>query len=153
VARRITSWQRSEAVPGARGITILADPTYTPPAQLQVLEDAARARGLKPVVLTAGKEAEIVPAIDKAKEVGGYRLPPNSRANREASSTMTMRTPFPSILGYPQENTLHRRPHHHSAIRQPVIRFSTGVAMLGVIEVVGGRLGPCNSTSRLTISR
>jgi hypothetical protein len=55
-----------EAVPGARGIAILADPNYTPPAQLQVLEDAARARGLKPVVFTAGKEAEIVFAISEA---------------------------------------------------------------------------------------
>jgi putative tryptophan/tyrosine transport system substrate-binding protein len=63
-----------EAVPGARGIAILADPNYTPPAQLQVLEDAARARGLKAIVLTAGKEAEIVPAMDNAKESGATAL-------------------------------------------------------------------------------
>jgi putative ABC transport system substrate-binding protein len=63
-----------EAVPGARNIAILADPTYTVPAQLQVLEDAARVRGRTAVVLTAGKEAEIAPAMDKAKESGATAL-------------------------------------------------------------------------------
>ncbi len=63
-----------EAVPGARDIAILADPTYTPSAQVKVLEDAARARGLKPVVLTAAKEAEIAPAMDKARESGATAL-------------------------------------------------------------------------------
>jgi putative tryptophan/tyrosine transport system substrate-binding protein len=56
-----------EAVPGARNIAILADPTYTVPAQLQV-------RGRTAVVLTAGKEAEIAPAMDKAKESGATAL-------------------------------------------------------------------------------
>jgi ABC-type uncharacterized transport system substrate-binding protein len=63
-----------EAVPGARDIAILADPTYTPPAQVKVIEDAARARGLKPVVVTAGTEAEIAPAMDKAKQSGATAL-------------------------------------------------------------------------------
>ena len=63
-----------EAVPGVRAIGILADPTFTYPAQLKVLEDAARARGVEPVVLTAGKEAEIAPAMDKAKASGAAVL-------------------------------------------------------------------------------
>jgi putative ABC transport system substrate-binding protein len=36
----------TEALPSARGIAILANPTDTPPAQLQALEDAARARSV-----------------------------------------------------------------------------------------------------------
>ena len=34
-----------EAVPDARNIAILADPNYTPPAELQALQNATRARG------------------------------------------------------------------------------------------------------------
>ena len=63
-----------EAVPGARDIAILADPTYTPPAQVKILEEAARARGMKAVLVTAEKEAEIAPAMDKAKELGAIAL-------------------------------------------------------------------------------
>ena len=63
-----------EAVPGVRGIAILADPTFTNPAQLEVLEDAARARGLKPAVVTATKQEDIEPAMDKAKESGATAL-------------------------------------------------------------------------------
>ena len=62
-----------EAVPGTRSIAILADPTFTFPAQLQVLEDAARARSLKPAVVTAKNQAEIAPAMDKGKESGAER--------------------------------------------------------------------------------
>ena len=63
-----------EAVPGARNIAILADPSYTVSSQLQALEDTARARGLTAVVLTARKDTEIAPAMDKAKGSGATAL-------------------------------------------------------------------------------
>ena len=63
-----------EVVPIARRIAILADPTVTSQAQLKVLEDAARARGIEPVVITAEKQAEIAPAMDKAKASGAAAL-------------------------------------------------------------------------------
>ena len=63
-----------EAVPGARNIAILADPSYTVSSQLRALEDTARARGLTAVVLTARKDTEIAPAMDKAKGSGATAL-------------------------------------------------------------------------------
>jgi len=63
-----------KAVPDASKIAILADPTFTYPAQLQVLEDAARAHGVEPRVFTAGKQAEIAPAMDKSKASGATAL-------------------------------------------------------------------------------
>jgi putative ABC transport system substrate-binding protein len=63
-----------EVVPSAQKIAILADPAFTYPAQLQVLEDAARAHGVEALVLTAGKQAEIAPAMDKAKASGAAAL-------------------------------------------------------------------------------
>jgi putative ABC transport system substrate-binding protein len=63
-----------EVVPSAQKIAILADPAFTYPAQLQVLEDAARAHGVEALVLTAGKQAEIAPTMDKAKASGAAAL-------------------------------------------------------------------------------
>ena len=95
-----------EAVPSARDIAILADPTYTPPAQLKLLEDAARARGLKPVVLMAGKEAEIVPAIDKTKEWGATALNVLSThlfsANRRVIIERAAALHLPAIYEWPE---------------------------------------------------
>jgi putative tryptophan/tyrosine transport system substrate-binding protein len=96
----------TEAVPSARSIAILADPAYTSPAQLQVLEDAARARGLKPGVLTAGKEAEIAPAIDKAKGVGATALNVLSThlfsANRRVIIERAAALQLPAIYEWPE---------------------------------------------------
>ena len=63
-----------EAVPGASKIAVLADPTFTHPAHLQVLEDAARAHGVEPMVFTAGKQEQIAPTMDKAKASGATAL-------------------------------------------------------------------------------
>ena len=95
-----------EAVPSARGIAILADPNHTPPAQLQVLEDAARARGLKPMILTAGKESEIVPVMDKAKESGAAPLNvPRSTMRVCATPSPTGPSMFYNILPRPPLGT------------------------------------------------
>jgi len=95
-----------EAVPGTRSIAILADPTFTFPAQLQVLEDAARARSLKPAVVTAKNQAEIAPAMDKGKESGATALnvlaaplfPVNRRIVIERAAALRL----PAIYEWPE---------------------------------------------------
>jgi putative ABC transport system substrate-binding protein len=95
-----------EAVPGVRGIAILADPAVISPAQLQILEDAARARGLEPVVLTAGKEAEIAPAMDKAKASGATALnvlsSPLFSVNRRVVIERAAALRLPAIYEWPE---------------------------------------------------
>jgi putative ABC transport system substrate-binding protein len=63
-----------EAVPGARRIAILTDPTFTPPAELPALLSAVRARGVEVEVFTAATPEQITPAMDKAKEWGATAL-------------------------------------------------------------------------------
>jgi putative ABC transport system substrate-binding protein len=63
-----------EAVPSARNIAILADPNNTPPAELEALQNAARARGVEVAVFTVGKPEQIAPAMDKAKASGATAL-------------------------------------------------------------------------------
>ena len=63
-----------EAVPGARRIAVLADPTITQPAQLQALQNATRARGVEVAVFSAGTPELIAPTMDKAKEWGATAL-------------------------------------------------------------------------------
>jgi putative ABC transport system substrate-binding protein len=96
-----------EALPGASKIAILADPTFTPPAQLQLLEDAARARGVEPVVLTAGKQAEIAPAMDKAKASRATALnvlstPLFSAENRRVVIERAAALRLPAIYEWPE---------------------------------------------------
>jgi putative tryptophan/tyrosine transport system substrate-binding protein len=55
-----------EVVPDARRIAILADSKVTQPAELQALQNSARARGVELVIFTAGVPEEITPAMDKA---------------------------------------------------------------------------------------
>ena len=57
-----------EAMPGARRIAALVDPTITQPAELQALQNAARARGVEVAVFSAGTPELIAPTMDKAKD-------------------------------------------------------------------------------------
>jgi putative ABC transport system substrate-binding protein len=95
-----------EAVPGARSIAILADPTFTYPAQLQVLEDAARAHGLKPAVVAAKKLEDIAPAMDKAKELGAAALnvlaAPLFSVNRRVLIERAAALRLPAIYEWPE---------------------------------------------------
>jgi putative ABC transport system substrate-binding protein len=95
-----------EAVPGTRSIAILADPTFTFPAQLQVLEDAARARSLKPAVVTAKNQAEIAPAMDKGKESGATALnvlaAPLFSVNRRIVIERAAALRLPAIYEWPE---------------------------------------------------
>jgi putative tryptophan/tyrosine transport system substrate-binding protein len=61
-------------VPGARRIAVLADPKVTQPAELKALDNAGRARGIELEIVTAGAPEQIVPAMDKAKELGATAL-------------------------------------------------------------------------------
>jgi len=63
-----------EAVPGARRIAILTDPTFTPPAELPALQSAVRKRGVEVAVFTASASDQITPAMDKAKAWGATAL-------------------------------------------------------------------------------
>jgi ABC-type uncharacterized transport system substrate-binding protein len=63
-----------DVVPDARSIAILADPKVTQPAELQALQNAARARGVELVIYTAGAPEQIAPTMDKAKTSGATAL-------------------------------------------------------------------------------
>ena len=95
-----------EAVPDASKIAILADPTFTYPAQLQLLEDAARAHGVEPMVFIAGKQAEIAPAMDKAKASGATALnvlsAPLFSINRRVVIERAAALRLPAIYEWPE---------------------------------------------------
>jgi putative ABC transport system substrate-binding protein len=59
-----------ELLPNARRLGMLADPHITPPARLQVLRDAAQARGIDLSVYLADRPEQIVPAINAARATG-----------------------------------------------------------------------------------
>jgi putative tryptophan/tyrosine transport system substrate-binding protein len=63
-----------EVVPDERRIAILADPKLMQPAELQTLQNGARARGVNLVIFTAGEPEQIAPAMDKAKASGAGAL-------------------------------------------------------------------------------
>ncbi len=63
-----------QIVPSAQRIAVLTEPSVTQPAELEALENAARARGVELVIFTAGVPEEITPAMDKAKASGANAL-------------------------------------------------------------------------------
>ena len=63
-----------EAVPGLRRLATLADSTVTPQQHLDVLQDAARRRGIETSVFGVAKREEVVPAIEAAKASGAQAL-------------------------------------------------------------------------------
>jgi len=63
-----------EAVPGARRIAALAELNNNQPAELQALQNAARARNLEVAVFTVGAPEQIAPAMDQAKAWGANAL-------------------------------------------------------------------------------
>ena len=63
-----------EAVPGARRIAAIADSNATPPYHLQVLQHAARSRGVELSVFGVGGAEEIASAIYAAKASGAEAL-------------------------------------------------------------------------------
>ncbi len=63
-----------EAVPGARRMAILADPTNTAPTQLQTLQDAARTRGVELAIFTVRTPDEIAPTMDQINASGAAAI-------------------------------------------------------------------------------
>jgi putative ABC transport system substrate-binding protein len=63
-----------EAVPMARRIAVMADSNVTSPRHLQILKDAARARGVELEVVGVARFEEVVPAITAAKASGAEAI-------------------------------------------------------------------------------
>jgi len=63
-----------EAVPGARRMAALADPKIQSHAQLQALQEAARARNVELSIHPIANASEIAPVIDAAKASGAAAL-------------------------------------------------------------------------------
>jgi putative ABC transport system substrate-binding protein len=63
-----------EAMPAQRRMAVLANPGITQPAELQTLENAARARGVDLAIFTASASDQIAPAMDAAKASGATAL-------------------------------------------------------------------------------
>jgi putative tryptophan/tyrosine transport system substrate-binding protein len=63
-----------ELIPAARHLAALADPSTTAPAQLQALQDAAKAHGIALSVFRVDKAEEILPALDAAHAAGADAL-------------------------------------------------------------------------------
>jgi putative tryptophan/tyrosine transport system substrate-binding protein len=63
-----------QAVPGARRMAILADPTITNAAELQALQNASSARGVELAIVLAGTPDQIAAAVNKAKDSGAAAL-------------------------------------------------------------------------------
>jgi putative tryptophan/tyrosine transport system substrate-binding protein len=90
-----------EAVPGLRRLAALADVNASPPQHLQVLEDAARARGAELSIQRIATSEEIVPAIDAAKTSDAAALnvlaSPLPFANRQIIIERTAALHLPAI--------------------------------------------------------
>jgi putative tryptophan/tyrosine transport system substrate-binding protein len=63
-----------EAVPGMHKLAVLADANVTKPAHLKQLEEAARSRGVEPLVRGVKKRDEVVPAIKDVKAAGAAAI-------------------------------------------------------------------------------
>jgi putative ABC transport system substrate-binding protein len=96
-----------EAAPGVRVMAALADPRSTSPAALRALQEAAHARGVALQIYQAGKNEEVVPAIDEAHAAGAQGLnllaTPLVTYNRAAIVERTLRLKFPAIYQWPED--------------------------------------------------
>ena len=63
-----------EAVPGARRMAALMDSNVTSAAHIEVLQDAARSRGIELLAFGVAKPEDIAPAVDAAKTSGAEAL-------------------------------------------------------------------------------
>jgi putative ABC transport system substrate-binding protein len=99
-----------EVVPDERRIAILADPKLTQPAELQALQNGARARGVELLIFTAGETAgepeKIAPAMDKAKASGASALnvlsAPLFSFNRRIAIERAAALGLPAIYEWPE---------------------------------------------------
>jgi putative tryptophan/tyrosine transport system substrate-binding protein len=98
------------AVPGARRIAAMADSTVTPSYHLEMLQHAARSRGVELSVFRVGGPEEIISAIDAAKASGAEALNflatplfsvPGSRGNRVVMERIAI-VRLPAIFQWPE---------------------------------------------------
>ena len=98
-----SSW---EAVPGARRIAVLAELNNTQPAELQALQNAARARNLEIAVFTVGAPEQIAPAMDQANAWGAKALnvlaAPLFSFNRQIVIERATALGLPAIYEWPE---------------------------------------------------
>jgi len=99
-----------ETVPGARRTAAMADSNVTPPYHIQVLQQAARSRGVELSAFGVGGPEEIVSAIDAAKASGAEALNflatplfsvPGSRNNRLVMERIA-KVRLPAIFQWPE---------------------------------------------------
>jgi putative ABC transport system substrate-binding protein len=97
-----------EAVPSARVAAALADVNMVAPAQLQILQDAARGRGVDLATYAVRIIEDILPAIDAAKAAGaaalnvlGSPLVSGGRGGRIANERTTALN-LPAIFQWPE---------------------------------------------------
>jgi putative ABC transport system substrate-binding protein len=95
-----------EAVPKARRVAALADPANTAPAQLQALQDAARARGVELAIFTAQTPEDIAPAMNEIKTSGAAAINVLSAllfaANRRLVIDRAAALRLPTIYEWPE---------------------------------------------------
>jgi putative ABC transport system substrate-binding protein len=95
-----------EAVPNLRRMAILADAHTTTPRHLQLLQDAARARGAECSIHGVANSEEVVPAIDAAKASGVAALnvlaSPLLFANRRVIIERAARLRLPAVYQFPE---------------------------------------------------
>ena len=96
-----------EAVPGLRRMAALADSNATAAAQLQALQDAARARGVELSIHRIARAEEIAAAIDAAKASGAAALnvlsSPILFSNRQIIMQRVAALRLPAIYQFPEE--------------------------------------------------
>jgi putative ABC transport system substrate-binding protein len=95
-----------ELVPGARRIAALFDPDSKSATQLQVMVDAARARGLEFLTYRVTSTEEIVSAVDAAHAAGAAVLNAMAsvmiNANRQVIIDRTAILRMPAIYQFPE---------------------------------------------------
>jgi putative tryptophan/tyrosine transport system substrate-binding protein len=95
-----------EAVPGARRMAALIDPSVTSPQHLQALQAATRTRGVELLSAVAAKPDEIAPAIDRAKadraEALNVLATPLFFANRRLVIERTAALRLPAVYQWPE---------------------------------------------------
>jgi putative ABC transport system substrate-binding protein len=95
-----------ELVPGARRIAALFDPDSKSATQIQVMVDAARARGLELLTYRVTSTKEIVSAIDEAHAAGAAVLNAMAsvmiNANRQVIIDRTAALRLPAIYQFPE---------------------------------------------------
>jgi len=95
-----------EAAPGATRMAILADATHTAPTELQMLQDAARRRGVELVVFSVRTPDEIATTIDRISASGAAAINilggPMFAGNRRLIIERAIAVRLPAIFELPE---------------------------------------------------